>query len=130
MLLRRVRDRVAPNHAIQCIATSATVGGDSDPSAVTRFASNLFGQPFEWVQDDTARQDVVMARRVDAPPGPYWGPLSAADYEALANEPEPGSAVLEAALKAGWSGPGEEGTTAATALSHEKSLSVMRSMLS
>jgi ATP-dependent helicase YprA (DUF1998 family) len=129
MLLRRVRDRVAPSHSIQCIATSATVGGDSDPSAVTRFASNLFGQPFEWSPDDTSHQDLVMARRVDAPPGPYWGPLSAADYKALATESDPGSAVLDAALKAGWSGPGEEGTTAATALSHEKSLSVMRSML-
>lgn len=129
MLLRRVRDRVAPGGAIQCIATSATVGGDSDPSAVTRFASNLFGQPFEWSLDDPTRHDVVVARRVDAPPGPYWGPLSAAEYETLANEPEPGSAVLDAALRAGWSGPGEEGTTAATALSHEKSLSVMRAML-
>lgn len=129
MLLRRVRDRVAPGHSIQCIATSATVGGDSDPSAVTRFASNLFGQPFEWSETDTKRQDVVMARRVDAPAGPYWGPLSAADYQALVNEPDAGSAVLEVAFEAGWSGPGEEGTTAATALSHEKSLSVMRSML-
>ena len=53
MLLRRVRDRVAPNRAIQCIATSATVGGDGDPSAVTKFASNLFGQPFEWDADDS-----------------------------------------------------------------------------
>lgn len=129
MLLRRVRDRVAPSHAIQCIATSATVGGDSDPSAVTRFASNLFGQPFEWSQDDPKRQDVVMARRVDTPPGPYWGPLSAADYKELANALEPACAVMEAAQKAGWSGASEEGMTAATALSREKSLSVMRSML-
>nr|WP_090276594.1 DEAD/DEAH box helicase [Mycolicibacterium komanii]CRL70026.1 DEAD/DEAH box helicase [Mycolicibacterium komanii] len=129
MLLRRVRDRVAPHHAIQCIATSATVGGDSDPGAVTRFASNLFGQPFEWAQDDPARQDVVMAQRVEAPPGPYWGPLSGSEYEKLATAFEPNSAVLEAALKLGWPGASEEGMTAATALSHEKSLSVMRSML-
>jgi ATP-dependent helicase YprA (DUF1998 family) len=33
MLLRRVRDRVAPGRTIQCIATSATVGGDADPGA-------------------------------------------------------------------------------------------------
>jgi ATP-dependent helicase YprA (DUF1998 family) len=33
MLLRRLRDRVAPNRAIQCIATSATVGGDTDPAS-------------------------------------------------------------------------------------------------
>lgn len=129
MLLRRVRDRVAPRQAIQCIATSATVGGDSDPSAVTRFASNLFGQPFDWIKDDPTRQDVVMALRVDTPPGPYWGPLSAADYRALANAAEADSAVLEAASKAGWSGVRVAGVTAATALSHEKSLSVMRSML-
>ena len=32
MLLRRVRDRVAPDRSIQCIATSATVGGDVDPA--------------------------------------------------------------------------------------------------
>ena len=31
MLLRRVRDRVASDRPIQCIATSATVGGDADP---------------------------------------------------------------------------------------------------
>ena len=66
---------------IQCIATSATVGGDRDPSAVTRFASNLFGQPFEWVDGDPDRQDLVMATRVEAPAGPFWGPLSAADYQ-------------------------------------------------
>jgi ATP-dependent helicase YprA (DUF1998 family) len=129
MLLRRVRDRVTPNGTIQCIATSATVGGDTDPSAVTRFASNLFGQPFEWSQDDTERQDVVMARRVDAPPGPYWGPLSAAEYEALARESEPNNAVLSAARAAGWAQANVGGITAATALSHEKSLANMRATL-
>lgn len=49
MLLRRVRDRVAPQREIQCIATSATVGGDTDPGAITRFASNLFGQTFTGI---------------------------------------------------------------------------------
>jgi ATP-dependent helicase YprA (DUF1998 family) len=129
MLLRRVRDRVAPNHAIRCIATSATVGGDSDPSAVTRFASNLFGQPFEWFHDDPDRQDVVMARRVEAPPGPYWGPLTAAEYDALAHDPCPDTAVLEAARNAGWPGASAGETTAATALSHEKSFADMRATL-
>lgn len=129
MLLRRVRDRVTPNRAIRCIATSATVGGDTDPAAVTRFASNLFGQPLEWSQDDPDRQDVVMAQRVDAPPGPYWGPLSAAEYEALALEPERDAAVLNAASKAGWAQADADGITAATAISHEKSFAVMRETL-
>ncbi|BBY36831.1 DEAD/DEAH box helicase [Mycobacterium mantenii] len=129
MLLRRVRDRVAPNSSIQCIATSATVGGDSNPSAVTKFASNLFGEPFEWSSDDSARRDVVMAQRVQAPPGPYWGPLSAADYETLVNAPETGNAVLEAAREAGWVRADSAETTAATALSHEKSFAVMRETL-
>lgn len=129
MLLRRVRDRVAPDRAIQCIATSATVGGDSDPSGVTRFASNLFGQTFEWHEDDSCRQDIVMAQRVEAPPGPYWGPLSATEYVGIAGDSDPEDAVLEAARRAGWLQSGADGTTAATALSHEKTLSVMRATL-
>ena len=128
MLLRRVRDRVAPTKPIQCIATSATVGSDADPGAVTRFASNLFGQPFEWSQHDPEYQDVVMARRVEAPPGPFWGPLSAVEYHALAGEVDRDAAVLELATKAGWPGA-DAGVTAAKALSHEKSLAAMREML-
>lgn len=127
MLLRRVQERVSPTHPIQCIATSATVGGDSDPTAVTRFASSLFGQPFEWSQHNPDCQDVVMARRVAAPSGPFWGPLSASDYQALADDPDPGAAVLTAARRAGWTQALE--ATAATALSHEKSFSVMRATL-
>lgn len=129
MLLRRVRDRVAPDRAIQCIATSATVGGDSDPTAVTRFASSLFGESFEWQQDDPTRQDIVMARRVEAPPGPYWGPLTADEYEEIARHPDPASVVLEAARNAGWERAHDGTMTAATALSHEKSLAVMRATL-
>ncbi|KIU18565.1 DEAD/DEAH box helicase [Mycolicibacterium llatzerense] len=129
MLLRRVRDRVAPDGAIQCIATSATVGSDSDPSAVTRFASNLFGEDFAWDPNNSRNQDIVMARRVDAPTGPYWGPLSAADYVALAAESDVDAAVLAAAGKGGWLRAEDSEMTAATALSHEKSLALMRSTL-
>ena len=129
MLLRRVRDRVAPDKPIQCIATSATVGGDSDPGAVTQFASSLFGRPFEWAPDDPGRQDIVTAQRVEAPSGPYWGPLSAAEYEVIVSEPDPEAAVLDAARNAGWLPEGGMGITAATALSHEKSLADMRAML-
>lgn len=126
MLLRRVRDRVAPNRPIQCIATSATVGGDSDPSTVTRFASNLFGQPFEFVDGDPERQDLVRATRVVAPAGPFWGPLSAVDYQGLVGAADPAAAVLEAAGRAGWQA---NGATAADALIHEKSLATLRSTL-
>jgi ATP-dependent helicase YprA (DUF1998 family) len=129
MLLRRVRDRVAPNRSIQCIATSATVGGDADPSAVTRFATSLFGQEFTWLQSDPSQQDLVTARRVEAPPGPFWGPLSAEDYEALAKAPDRDAAVLEAAHKFGWPPNGAGGLSAATTLAHEKSLATMRSTL-
>lgn len=129
MLLRRVRDRVAPDQPIQCIATSATVGGDSDPSAVTRFASSLFGQPFEWIPNDPGRQDIVTAQRVEAPSGPFWGPLSARDYVSIVSEPDPEGALLSAAREAGWSPDDSTGVTAATALSHERSLADMRAML-
>ena len=67
------RDRVAPGRRIQCIATSATVGADTDP-AVTRFASNLFGEEFDWVDGQPARQDVVTARRVQMNTAPTGDP--------------------------------------------------------
>ena len=125
MLLRRVRDRVAPDKPIRCIATSATVGGDTDPGAVTRFASNLFGQPFEWREDDRSRQDLIMARRVEAPPGPYWGPLSAEQYAWAASSPDPGKQILAAAADAGF----DAGEDAANALLHEKTLVELRTTL-
>jgi ATP-dependent helicase YprA (DUF1998 family)/ribosomal protein L40E len=126
MLLRRVRDRVAPNRPIQCIATSATVGGESDPSTVTRFASNLFGQPFEFVDGDPERQDLVRATRVETPAGPSWGPLSAAEYLNLVAAADPAAAVLEAAEMAGWQA---DGATAADVLMNEQSLVTLRSAL-
>lgn len=107
MLLRRVRDRVAASHPIQCIATSATVG--SDASAVTQFAENLFGEPFEWDDHDRDRQDLITAKRVAVPSGPFWGPQSAGDYVSqLAS-----GASVEAAK-----------------ISHEQSLATLRRALS
>lgn len=125
MLLRRVRDRVAPDRQIQCIATSATVGGDSDPGAVTRFATNLFGQPFEWRADDRSRQDLVTAHRVKAPTDPLWGPLSSRDYLAIAESADPAGAVLAAAVERGF-----ESDDAGSALLHERTLSTLRDVLS
>jgi ATP-dependent helicase YprA (DUF1998 family) len=125
MLLRRVRDRVAPGRRIQCIATSATVGADTDPSAVTRFAANLFGESFEWVADDPSRQDLIGAERVRMPDGPFWGPLTASEFVKLAEDWDPESAVLDAARAAGWAKDG----TAADAILHEKTLVSLRSRL-
>ncbi|MFI6678719.1 DEAD/DEAH box helicase [Kribbella sp. NPDC050470] len=125
MLLRRVRDRVAPDRPIQCIATSATVGADADPAAVMRFASNLFGQPFEWVDADTSRQDLVTAERVDTPPGPHWGPLTAAEYVEVASAVDREQAVLAKAEEAGFSAG-----TAYEALLHEAALVEVRKTLS
>lgn len=77
MLLRRLKDRVAPEREIQCIATSATVGGEADKPEVTEFATNLFGVPFEWVEDDPSRQDLVTATRVVEVEQAVWGPVGA-----------------------------------------------------
>lgn len=124
MLLRRVRDRVAPGRAIQCIATSATVGGDTDPSTVTTFATNLFGEPFEWREDDISRQDLILARRVGLPSGPFWGPLSAAECVELAASPDP-----ESAIRARAEAHGAIAETAADALVNEHSLAEVRRVL-
>lgn len=67
MLLRRLKDRVVKSEPgrLQLVATSATLGrGEKDFPAVVEFASNLFGEKFEWVEGDTSRQDVVQATRV------------------------------------------------------------------
>ena len=45
---------------------------------------NLFGQPFEWVEGDADRQDLVARHAGRQPEGPFWGPLTAADYIELA----------------------------------------------
>lgn len=125
MLLRRVRDRVAPDRSIQCIATSATVGADTDPGAVTRFAANLFGEAFEWEPDDPERQDLVGPTRVDLVDGPLWGPLAAHDYIALAASEDRERALLDAARHAGWTGVG----SAVDAIQREQSLAALRRRL-
>lgn len=129
MLLRRVRDRVAPDRNIRCIATSATVGGDANAGAVTRFASNLFGQPFDWDEEDPQRQDLITAERVAAPAGPYWGPLSAADYCELAAATDRDAAVLSKAAAAGWRPDNAEHSSATDALLHEHTLANLRATL-
>ena len=124
MLLRRVRDRVTPGRHLQCIATSATVGGDSDPATVTTFAERLFGEPFEWVDGDEDRQDLIRAERVLPDESRTWGPLTAAEYVALAGSGDPAGGLLEAASRHGVEAP-----NAAAALSSEQSLVALRRLL-
>lgn len=68
MLLRRLLDRVTNGHPerVQAIATSATLGRAKEEHfrRMARFASDLFGLPFEWMRDDPTRQDVVVAERL------------------------------------------------------------------
>jgi ATP-dependent helicase YprA (DUF1998 family) len=74
MLLRRLLDRVGRGPGkTQAIATSATAGGPGDRKQIAKFASDLFGLPFEWDDDDPARQDVIVASR-EAPRLPAPGP--------------------------------------------------------
>ena len=76
MLIRRLRDRVALGRPLRYIATSATVG--DNPAAVTEFAQRIFDAPFEWVEGEPSRQDLVRASRIDLPKPPFWGPLDPA----------------------------------------------------
>jgi hypothetical protein len=104
MLLRRLKDRVVRSQPgrLRCLATSATLGrGTEDYPDTARFASELFGEPFDWEEDDTGRQDVVEAARI--PPaalGPVWGQGAPGLYSALdaalANS-DPVDAMLERA---------------------------------
>jgi ATP-dependent helicase YprA (DUF1998 family) len=66
LLLRRLKQRVAPESNIQCIATSASLTGSvrNDPHGeAMQFASNLFDATFEYVEGDSSRQDLVQPTR-------------------------------------------------------------------
>ncbi len=66
MLIRRLKDRVQSNTTgrLQCIATSATlVSEETDLPKVAQFATNLFGEPFDWKHADKVHQDVVNGER-------------------------------------------------------------------
>jgi ATP-dependent helicase YprA (DUF1998 family) len=123
MLLRRLRDRVVPDTSLQCIATSATVG--DDPSAVMDFATKLFDVPFEWVEGDTARRDLVSAARIPMPEGPFWGPLPASDYRKLAVSEDPAAEVLRLAAEHKF-----QAEDAGAALAHEQTMANLRRRLS
>jgi len=122
MLLRRLRDRVAPETSLQCIATSATVG--EDPTTVVDFATKLFDVPFEWVDGDTGRQDLVRDTRVPTPAGPFWGPLDTTTYRELAAIEEPAAEILRLAKEHGFAAD-----DAGEALAQEQGMADLRSRL-
>lgn len=89
MLLRRLKDRVVqsePNR-LQVIATSATLGkGREDFPDVANFASTLFGETFEWQNDDSDHQDVVEGKRVQyLKSSILWTDQVPEAYEVLSN---------------------------------------------
>ena len=92
MLLRRLTDRVARDRALQFIATSATVGGQSAGPAVADFAETLFGAPFSY-GDSPAERDVVWAVRRDLPEVDPWGPLRPEAYRRLLDAADPLAAL-------------------------------------
>lgn len=66
MLLRRLRDRVVGSEPgrLQCFATSATLGGGpQDYPQLVKFASDLFGERFEY-DDAAGHNDIVVAHRL------------------------------------------------------------------
>ncbi|MFK4100420.1 DEAD/DEAH box helicase [Streptomyces sp. NPDC019531] len=125
MLLRRLKDRVSQGREIQAIATSATVGAEENPAAVTAFAQALFDVPFHWDADDQAGQDLVTATRVGTPDGPHWGPLPTIEYLRLAAMADPGPDIVSAARMRGLAT-----TTPAAALAAEAGTAALRRALS
>ena len=116
-LLRRLKDRVASDAKIQCIATSATVGADLSRAAA--FATSLFGEPFEHgAIADT--QDVVTARREAPNALPEWGRYTDDELRTL----DDGQLLDNAHDR------GATGTTLAEALSHEGSVREIRRIAS
>ncbi|MEE1752984.1 DEAD/DEAH box helicase [Streptomyces sp. SP18CS02] len=134
MLLRRLKDRVAGGRRLQAIATSATVGAEENPAAVTAFAQALFDVPFHWNPDDPSAQDLVTATRVGIPAGPHWGPLPTSEYARLAGLPDPGPEILRLARVRGafahdTAGGVKATTTPATALAAETGTAALRRAL-
>ncbi|SEP87972.1 Helicase conserved C-terminal domain-containing protein [Mycobacterium sp. 88mf] len=75
LLIRRLKQRVAPRADLQCIATSASLNGSvrNDPHGeAMEFASNLFDATFEYVDGDANRQDLVEPVRKKHAPTPTW----------------------------------------------------------
>lgn len=78
MLLRRLKDRVVRSEPgrLQCIATSATLGGgEEDYPAVARYAARLCSEAFRT-------DDIISAEREEIPEVHGWGSPDPAAYRA------------------------------------------------
>lgn len=67
MLLRRLKDRInsSGSHKLQCIATSATLGkGREEFEKISEFASQLFGELFEWDDKNDQKQDIIESEKI------------------------------------------------------------------
>ncbi|WP_079046307.1 DEAD/DEAH box helicase [Carbonactinospora thermoautotrophica] len=126
MLLRRLHDRVGRDGRLQAIATSATVGAETGPAAVARFATDLLGLEFAYDPDDPDRQDVVTAFRRERTAVPVWGPLPAEAYAEVLAAEDPAAVLGEHAARAG--GP-PSGADPATLLAGEARLNALRERL-
>ena len=118
MLLRRVRDRVASDRPLQCIATSATVGQDSDPGQSPVSPPTCSASPSSGPPSDPARQDLVVATRVALTAGALLGPDGRLDYTKLAASATTNRPCWPDALRTA----GRRRATPAEALTHEGSL--------
>lgn len=122
LLLRRLKQRVAPASSLQCIATSASLTGSvrNDPHGeAMAFAANLFDAPFEYVDGDSARQDLIEPTRRKHSPSSTWE-LSADQLLRFQNK------VLDLSEIA----PGVSGTELAELLNSEKSIVALKEALS
>ncbi|MBA7617862.1 ATP-dependent RNA helicase RhlE [subsurface metagenome] len=104
MLLRRLKDRIVQSQPgrIQCIATSATLGGgEKDFSEVAKFARELFGESFEPQYVITAIHQPM------AELGTSWGKPDYSlykEWQKIINETPPDStvsALIETGVKNG-----------------------------
>lgn len=76
MLIRRLKDRVVEGEtgALQCVATSATLGrGLDDAPGIMEFASRLFSEDFEYDPADPSKQDLIVAEREPIDERSIWG---------------------------------------------------------
>ncbi len=119
MLIRRLTDRVNTGR-LQCIATSATVGAETNPKAVTDFAGNLFGQKLEWNASNYDETDLIVSQRLHPEPG-SWGPIDPEQADKLVNCEDLESQIIQLAKSEGF-----QTDSAFTALSREINMSEIR----
>jgi len=97
MLLRRLKDRVVQSESgrLQCIATSATLGGgEADIPSVALFAARLFGEKFDVA-------DVIGAEREEISGTEGWGTPDPAVYQAWRDALTVGENSVDALYKEG-----------------------------